>query len=227
MPPTKLRKLFLETTKGRVLDQLRRSHQTVEELASGLGVTGNAVRLHLAALESDGLVRRAGVRRTGARRPSRTYRLAQGVETLFCQAYIPFLDELLHVVQGRISLPALEKMIRSVGRRLAVPRVRGGLPARVQAAATVIDELGGITEVSTRSNGGVTYVIHGVSCPLTAVVHSHPGLCVAIESLVAEMTQAHARERCIRTADQPHCLIEVTPHAPKPLASKPRGAASR
>jgi predicted ArsR family transcriptional regulator len=227
MPPSRLKKLLLASTKGRVLDRLRRAPQTVEQLASSLGVTGNAVRLHLTALEREGLIQRGGLRRTGARRPSHTYRLAPGTETLFCQAYIPFLDQLLHVLAGAISARDLDRVIRTMGRRLAVPRGSGPLAARVAAAAAFLDELGGITEVKTRSNGGVTYLIHGLSCPIDAVVRSHPDMCAAVESLVAEMTRARAREHCHRAADQLHCLIEVTPGASRSRGPRPPNAAAR
>jgi predicted ArsR family transcriptional regulator len=86
VPAPRLRDVFLASAKGRVLERLRRAPQTVDELASSLGVTRNAVRSHLIALERDGVVRLSGVRR-GARRPSYTYRLAPGAETLFCQGY--------------------------------------------------------------------------------------------------------------------------------------------
>ena len=49
---------FLESTRGQVVLLLRRGARTVEELAQALGLTDNAVRSHLAALERDGLVRR-------------------------------------------------------------------------------------------------------------------------------------------------------------------------
>ena len=88
MTRSRFQKLLLESPKGRVLDRLRHAPQTVEQLASSLGVTGNAVRSHLAALEGEGLIRRGDPRRT-ARRPSRTYRLAPGTETLFCQGGTP------------------------------------------------------------------------------------------------------------------------------------------
>lgn len=226
MRRSQLREIFLASAKGRVLERLRRAPQTVDELASSLGVTGNAVRSHLIALERDGLVRRGGVRR-GARRPSHTYRLAPGAETLFCQAYIPFLDQLLHALAGRMSPREVDDVIRTVGRRLALPRASDSLAARVKAAAAFLDELGGITEVKTRNNGGVTFVIHGLSCPFDAVVRSHPGVCAAIESLVVEMTRAHAREQCHRAGDQPHCLIEVAADPSRRQVSRPRAIASR
>lgn len=223
MPAARLRDIFLASAKGRVLERLRRAPQTVEELASSLGVTRNAVRSHLSALERDGLVRRGGVRR-GLRRPSYTYRLAGGAETLFCQAYTPFVDQLLHVLAGKIPSGELDAMLRAAGRRMAAARGPEPLPARVKAAAAVMDELGGITEIKTRSNGGVTFVIHGLSCPLDALVRSHHGVCAAMESLVAEITRARAREQCHRAGDQPHCLIEITADAAK--ARRPRSASA-
>jgi hypothetical protein len=38
MPPSQRRKLFLASSKGRLLDLLRRAPQTVDELASALGI---------------------------------------------------------------------------------------------------------------------------------------------------------------------------------------------
>jgi predicted ArsR family transcriptional regulator len=216
---SRFEKLLLASPRGRVLDRLRQAPQTVEQLASSLGVTGNAVRAHLAALEREGLVRRGDPRRT-TRRPSRTYRLAPGVETLFCQAYIPYLDQLLRVLGGSLPSRELEAWVRAVGRRLAGPRASGPLSARVAAAAALLDEMGGVTEVKTRGNGGVTYVIHGSVCPLDAVVRSHPAVCDSIESLVAEVTRARSRQTCHRAGDQPHCLIEVASGS-----SKSRGSA--
>src|SRR5688500_1236981 len=70
----RFQKLLLTSLKGRILDRLRHAPQTVDQLATSLGVTGNAVRRHLAALESDGLVRRGDPQKT-TRRPSHTYRL--------------------------------------------------------------------------------------------------------------------------------------------------------
>jgi len=52
-------------TRGQILALLRRGQMTVDELAQAIGVTDNAVRMHLAALERDGLARAVGVRREG------------------------------------------------------------------------------------------------------------------------------------------------------------------
>src|SRR5215218_2055443 len=58
------------TPKGRmreVFDVLRRAPATVNEIADQLGLTHNAVRVHLRALEHEGLVRAGGRRHSGTR----------------------------------------------------------------------------------------------------------------------------------------------------------------
>src|SRR5690242_18826132 len=72
---------FLPSPRGRIVARLRGGDATVEELAAHLGVTDNAVRAQLAALERDGIVRHEGLRR-GTRKPSHLYRLAASVEPL-------------------------------------------------------------------------------------------------------------------------------------------------
>ena len=73
-PPPMLRKQFLETSRGRIAELLQRGARTVDDLASELRLTPNAVRSHLTAMERDGLVRRAGLL-PGPTRPSHTYRV--------------------------------------------------------------------------------------------------------------------------------------------------------
>src|SRR5215207_8128885 len=52
-------------TRARVIELLRHGRKTVDDLAAALGLTDNAVRMHLAGLEREGLVRAEGVRRSG------------------------------------------------------------------------------------------------------------------------------------------------------------------
>src|SRR5690348_6693239 len=79
---------------GRVAELLRQGERTVEELATALALTGNAVRMHLARLERDGIVERAGAR-AGVGRPSALYRLSAEGELRFSHAYVPLLTKLL------------------------------------------------------------------------------------------------------------------------------------
>ena len=59
-----------------VLDLIRRGARTVNTLAEALRISDNAVRVHLVALERDGLIVRSGLVRSGAAgQPAAEYEL--------------------------------------------------------------------------------------------------------------------------------------------------------
>src|SRR5262245_10371996 len=109
---------FFETTKGRVLALLRRGSRTIDELASALGVTDNAIRIHIAALERDGIVHQRGVRPTGGK-PAYSYEVVPEAERLFTKAYIPVLTQLVAALEDRMTPAELEDLLSDVGRRVA------------------------------------------------------------------------------------------------------------
>src|SRR3954465_5716591 len=76
------RQRLLETTRGQILSLLRACDSTVEDIATQLQLTDNAVRAHLVSLERDGLVVRAGSR-AGSRKPHVVYALTSAVEQVF------------------------------------------------------------------------------------------------------------------------------------------------
>ena len=198
---------FFETTKGRVLSLLRRGSRTVDELAKALGVTDNAVRIHVAALERDGVVRHRGVRPTGGK-PAYAYEVAPEAERLFTKAYIPVLTQLVGVLAEQMTPGELGTLFGEVGRRLAAGKgpASGDMRSRAEAAATVLTELGGVVEVEETDGGGLT--LRGFSCPLADAVRAHPATCRAAESLVATLVGAPVLERCDKGA-RPRCCFEV------------------
>jgi predicted ArsR family transcriptional regulator len=198
---------FFETTKGRALALLRRGSRTIDELASALGVTDNAIRIHIAALERDGVVRQRGVRPTGGK-PAYSYEVVPEAERLFTQAYIPVLTQLVAALEERMTPAELEDLLSDVGRRVASARgpAAGSLRARMDAAATVLTELGGVVDVVEEKDGTLT--LRGFSCPLADAVRAHPATCRAAESLVESVVGTPVRERCDK-GDRPQCCFEV------------------
>jgi predicted ArsR family transcriptional regulator len=200
---------FFESTRGRIVTLLRRSGRTVEDLAGALGLTDNGVRAHLAVLERDGIVRqRDSVRRgSGGGKPAYVYELTLEAEDLFPKAYEPALRLLWDVLSERLGLEESEALLRSVGRRLvegkAVPT--RGTRARLEAAAGVLNELGGLAELEEQDG---TLVIRGYSCPLAAVTPDHPEVCRLAEALVSDVAGVQVHERCDRS-ERPRCCFEV------------------
>src|SRR5687768_6640920 len=98
---------LLTSTRGQIIALLRRAPATVGELAASLGLTDNAVRAHLAAMERDGLVeqRRGPVRGVG--KPPTVYALSPAADTLLPKAYAPVLGVLLATLGERMGPEAL------------------------------------------------------------------------------------------------------------------------
>jgi predicted ArsR family transcriptional regulator len=202
---------FFSSTRGQIVALLRRTRQTVDDLAARLGLTDNAVRAHLLRLERDGLVRQKGLRR-GERRPSLLYELTPEAEGLFPKAYAPVLGKLLEVVSEASSAAEARRLLEESGRRLAAgrPPVAGGPEERLQEAAEVLSALGGLAEVETLPDGRL--LLRGFSCPLSELVVAHPELCTLAEALVCEVSGLAAREHCERTpGEPPRCRFEVSP----------------
>ena len=198
-------------TRGQILALLRRGQMTVDELARAIGITDNAVRLHLTALERDGLARALGVRREGVvGKPATLYAVAPEAEAVFSKAYEPVLTTLLVTLAGRLGDRELSDLLRDVGRQLAATSVspEASLEQRVRAAASVLDALGADTEVER--SGSTGYVVKGFACPLSRSVAQCPPLCGAVEELVAGITKARVQEKCDRSA-APRCSFVVTP----------------
>lgn len=200
---------FMESTRGRIVSLLRRDQQTVDELADSLGMSGNAVRSHLMALERDGLIRQVGVRRSkGAGKPAVLYEVAADAEPLLSRAYPPVLLALLDVVVTELP-ERVKDLMNRVGMRLAASaggQAPGSLPERVRAAADVLDALGGDVEVSNEDGA---LMIRGCGCPLSTAVSERPEVCLAVESLVSGLCGAPAVSLCEHGA-RPRCRFRVT-----------------
>lgn len=195
-----------ESTAGRIMSLLRRRAMTVDELASELHVSGNAIRPHLVVLERDRLVRRSGLRR-GTSKPARTYVLSREAEMLFSRAYVPVLTELLHILAASLAPGEFSRLMREVGRRLMAdrPRPTGSARQRAESASALLNELGGIARVE-RQNGGL--VIRSDGCPLAEATQRHPEACNAVESLLTEFAGLPVTNCCDR-GEPLRCCFEV------------------
>jgi predicted ArsR family transcriptional regulator len=218
MPVPRAKLGSLKGTRGTILDLLRRSDLTANEIAARLDLTHNAVRGHLAGLQHEGLIRQAGSRRGGTR-PAVVYTLAPEAEAIFSRAYIPFVVHLVKALQEQLDPTELDDIMRKVGQSLATdwPRARGDLPKRVEAASALLEDLGALNEVE-RLDGG--FVIRGYGCVLSQAVHRRPEICRAMESLLAELVDAPVRECCDRRGERPQCCFEISVGGAGPASSR-------
>jgi predicted ArsR family transcriptional regulator len=194
-------------TRGELLTLLRRAERSINELAGKLGISDNAVRMHVASLQRDGMVEPAGVERATGGKPAQRYRLTTEAEELFPKAYAVVFGELVRVLEEEQGREGVVRLLRKVGAR-AAGEGAGGLPdaERVQRAAAVLREMGGEVDVERTESG---WRIQGHGCPLSGVVGEHDTVCTLGEALVGEVTGLRVSE-CCRRGERPCCAFEIT-----------------
>lgn len=197
---------LFEGTRGEVLSRLRCADRTVEELARALGLTPNAIRLHLQRLERDGLVAVRGARRQeGVGKPAQVYGIAPGADQRFSRAYAPVLGALFEVLTDRMDPGAVEAVAREAGRRLAAGLGGTGSARTEEVISRILQDLGGQAEI-TRREGGL--VVEGCGCPLSEVTRAQPAACRALETLLSTAVGRPVTEACDRGA-RPRCRFVV------------------
>lgn len=181
-------------TRQEVLELLLRSDRTVQEIADVVGVSANAIRGHLAALERDGLVVQRATRRDTGGKPAAVYALSREADELFPKAYAFVLQGLLGVLEERAGEREVRSALVEVGTRAAMPAA-GSKRERVEAAAEALRGLGGTVEIH-RENGH--WRIQGFSCPLSAVTSRDARVCGLAQALVEATTGGRVTEVCDR-----------------------------
>ena len=201
------RERILESTRGRVLLLLRREARTVNDLAAELGLTDNAVRLHLAALDRDGLIEAAGTRREWTGKPAVVYRTTSEAEALFPKPYRAVLAAMLEDLERQHDRSEVERLMRQAGQSLAAELARddADIANRVRHAAEVLTALGGLAEVVEGDDG---FRIQGFSCPLAELAIEHPSTCQLAEALVSQLVGRPVVECCER-GERPRCAFRV------------------
>jgi predicted ArsR family transcriptional regulator len=198
-----------DATRARLLALMREGTWTVDDLAAQLGLTDNAVRFHLAALEREGGVAKAGVKKgSGAGKPATLYSLTRAADEAFSRAYAPVLSACVEELRATMSGSQLGAFLARVGKRLAgdKPAERDSLRKRVTGASDLLNSLGGITKVEGSNQ---TYRIVGRACPLAAAVEADHCVCSVVTALVANVVDAEVRECCDRSG-RPKCCFEIT-----------------
>jgi DeoR family suf operon transcriptional repressor len=195
------------STRARLVELLRTSGRTVNELADELQLTDNAVRSHLDSLVKQGKAQ-LGAPKPGVRKPHQTYELSPAAKGSFAKAYEPVLSAVLDVLEQRLPKRQRENMLRDSGRRLAQAlALPDGTPSqdRIDYALSLLQQLGGLPEWVEDS--GECQIV-GRGCPLNSVVRNHPDACLIAEALLQELIGVQVKSEC-EHGEVPHCCFQV------------------
>ncbi len=176
---------------------------TAHELGEQFGLTANALRRHLKALEEDGLVRfLREVRGVGA--PVYAYSLSAAGEALFPRSYLKVLATALDALRAQAGDAGVEAVLEAEWMRLAdeATPVLETLPLdeRVALVAELLTAKGYMAEPVTSPT--LTLRIH--NCAMREIAERFPEAC-AVEAKFVErllgvplVRNAHRRDGCGR-----------------------------
>jgi DeoR family suf operon transcriptional repressor len=182
---------FANTPAGRVLKAIQlRGRASIKDVASDLGVTASAVRLHLTQLQASGAIRVEKVRE-GVGRPYYVYSATPKAHNLFYKDYGDLTRLLLEEVSENQGPDALQAVLRRVGDRLAdMYRDQIGgqeLADRVRAWAELLDQRGIAVEIEDTVEG---YVVREYGCPYQNIAVENRAVCEMERQVMARLLES-------------------------------------
>ena len=155
-----------------------KSGLTVDELSKGLEITRNAVRQHLAALESDGLVAQGATRPSGGR-PQQLYALTGKGKEVFPRHYSWFAQLVIEAIKRERGSEGLSERLGEIGAGVAA-QLRSQSPGletreqKVAKLAVVMDQLGYNAKTTA---AGKAPVIEADNCVFHELAVKNPEIC--------------------------------------------------
>jgi predicted ArsR family transcriptional regulator len=169
----------------------RRGPLPADELAEALGVSGVAVRQHLDALETEGLVA-ATIQRRRLGRPRHLFALTDAAADCFPNCYALLATSLLEQVVEQDGICKLTDLLEGRRQRLLeqhLPLLAGQeLETRLAALTRLQDQAGYMAEMEPRGDG--TFLLRQHHCALCRVAHAYPQICQKELELFSELLDA-------------------------------------
>jgi len=188
----------------------KRPDASLEEIATGLGISKVAVLGHLERLEADGLVGRS-YRAGHVGRPRVLFRLTDRGTAFFPQAYTEISLCALQFIERRLGRPAVGELLAQRAGDVADrswTRVRdGSLASRVSELARIRTEGGYMAEVTDRRKGSVEMREH--NCPILALAERYPEACDTERRMFESMLRAKVDVTHRVVAGDPVCRFRI------------------
>lgn len=164
---------------------------TADDISEQLGISRNAVRQHLAALENDRLLQRGETCATGGR-PKQLYVLTDKGRECFPRHYSWFAELLVSSLVERAGAEGLSEQLgvlgRQVGQQLLAQHAHLLSPGVDRAAvlATLMDDLGYVARARSGARGEP--FIEADNCVFHALAERHPEVCAFDLALMSTFT---------------------------------------
>jgi predicted ArsR family transcriptional regulator len=168
----------------------RKSGLSIDELGAELSISRNAVRQHLASLESEDLVAAGNVRRSVGR-PAQLYTITPLGAEQFPKQYSLLAGLLLSTLRDLHGTAGVTALLEGIARHLAglyANRVQGDdTTERARAMADILNELGYAAQSSQEEITAVNCVYHHLAAEF-------PEVCQLDIALIGRLTGAQVEQ---------------------------------
>ena len=187
---------------------------TVDELSEGLKITRNAVRQHLAALDSDGLIALGATRPSGGR-PHQLYALTEKGKEIFPRQYTWFAQMMVESVERETGAEGLSKRLEEIGSTLG-KQLRSQYPGlatreqKVDKLAEVMEGLGYNAKNVTAPRRAP--VIEADNCVFHNLARKNPEICRLDLALLETFTDSQVDHQECMARGGNVCRFKFTPN---------------
>jgi predicted ArsR family transcriptional regulator len=187
---------------------------TADELSAQLGVTRNAVRQHLAALETDRLVEK-GMRRPSGGRPEQLYVLTDKGHECFPRQYSWFAQLLVESVLQESGTEGLGERLGAMGTRVGA-QLRAQYPElktreeKVRKLSEIMEEIGYSTHAPGSAVPGAP-VIDADNCVFHNLAMKNPDICQFDLALAASFTDSQIEHQECMAKNDNICRFKFDP----------------
>lgn len=187
---------------------------TVDSLAQVLGVSRNAVRQHLTALERDGLATKGKSQPTGGR-PEQLYVLTNEGSERFPRQYSWFSEILLESLLAQSGKEGLREKLNDMGRAVGESmkvQITGeiGSPERTAAVARIMQDLG--YEATPKTERGVQS-IEARNCVFHKLAAKCSEVCSFDLGLLSTSSGCRVEHRSCMVRGSDRCRFDFIPGA--------------
>lgn len=162
---------------------------SIDEIATTLDISRNAVQQHFAVLEKDGYIQTGGINKT-AGRPVRCFVLTEAGINSFPKQYAWFSELILTDLKNEMGSEAFQRYLHKLANNLSqslLPQFNGKqTDERIDALLTVMDSLGFKTKKLTEFDSNEP-MIEACNCIYHDLAQKHEEICEFDRTLMSAL----------------------------------------
>jgi predicted ArsR family transcriptional regulator len=175
---------------------------SIDEIATVLAISRNAVQQHFSVLEKDGYIQ-AGVLNKTAGRPVRSYVLTEAGINSFPKQYAWFSELILNDLKNELGSEAFERYLHKLGSNLSkslLPQFEGKQTGeRIETLVKVMEGLG-FNARKIKDFSSNEYAIEANNCIYHDLAQKHEEICEFDRSLMSSLLN--------KDIDQVECMAK-------------------